>query len=89
MFQCEDPLTLKALEGMIKIVVKFKKQIRGVCHHHHYSFIHNTSLTKYETKLTNSLLAVLTKLRVAQLVKKFPAFHGTQRPITAFTRARH
>ena len=32
---------------------------------------------------------LLEKLTVSQLVKKFPAFHGTRRFITAFTRARH
>ena len=33
--------------------------------------------------------ALLKKLRVPQLAKKFPAFHGTRRFITAFTRACH
>jgi hypothetical protein len=32
---------------------------------------------------------LLEKLTVCQLVKKFPAFYGTQRFITAFTFARH
>jgi hypothetical protein len=32
---------------------------------------------------------VLEKLIVDQLVKKFPAFHGTRRFITVFTRTRH
>jgi hypothetical protein len=32
---------------------------------------------------------ILEKLTVSQLVKKFPAFYGTWRFITAFTRARH
>jgi hypothetical protein len=32
---------------------------------------------------------LLEKLTVSQLVKKFPAFYGTQRFITAFTTARH
>jgi hypothetical protein len=32
---------------------------------------------------------LLEKLTVPQLVKKFPAFYGTQRFITAFTTARH
>ena len=32
---------------------------------------------------------LLEKLTVTQLVKKFPAFYGTRRFITAFTRARH
>ena len=33
--------------------------------------------------------SVLEKLTGMQLVKKFPAFHGTRRFITAFTSARH
>jgi len=32
---------------------------------------------------------LLEKLTVSQLVKKFPAFYGTRRFITAFTSARH
>jgi hypothetical protein len=32
---------------------------------------------------------VLEKLTGSQLVKKFPAFHGTQRFITAYTSSRH
>jgi len=32
---------------------------------------------------------LLDKLADFQLVKKFPAFYGTRRFITAFTRARH
>jgi hypothetical protein len=32
---------------------------------------------------------LLEKLTVSQLVKKFSAFYGTRRFITAFTRARH
>jgi hypothetical protein len=32
---------------------------------------------------------ILEKLTVSQIVKKFPAFYGTQRFRTAFTRARH
>jgi hypothetical protein len=32
---------------------------------------------------------LLEKLRVFQLFKKFPAFYGTQRFITALTRAYH
>jgi hypothetical protein len=31
----------------------------------------------------------LEKLTVSQLIKKFPIFYGTQRFITAFTRACH
>jgi hypothetical protein len=41
----------------------------------------------WTTKLT-PCSRVLEKLTVAYLVKKFPAFYGTRRFITAFTRAR-
>jgi hypothetical protein len=33
--------------------------------------------------------SLLEKLTVSQLVKKFPAFYGTRKFITAVTRARH
>jgi len=33
--------------------------------------------------------ALLEKLIGSQIVKKFPAFHGTRKFITAFTSARH
>jgi len=32
---------------------------------------------------------LLEKLTVTQLVKRYPAFYGTRRFVTAFTRARH
>jgi hypothetical protein len=42
----------------------------------------------YDKQLTNSMEQVLLeKLRVPQLVKKFCAFYGTRRFVTAFTRA--
>jgi hypothetical protein len=40
-------------------------------------------------KLTPCSRDFLEELIVAQLVKKFPAFHGTRRIIIVFTRARH
>jgi hypothetical protein len=40
-------------------------------------------------KLTPWSRGLLEKLTVSQLIKKFPAFYGTRRFITAFTRARH
>ena len=46
----------------------------------------NTLLTYLLTPLSRVLLENLTGL---QLVKKFPAFYGTRRFITAFTSARH
>jgi hypothetical protein len=39
--------------------------------------------------LTPWSTVLLEKLTGSQLVKKFPAFYGTRRFITAFTRARH
>ena len=39
--------------------------------------------------LTSRSRALLEKLTGSQLVKKFPAFYGTRRFITAFTSARH
>jgi hypothetical protein len=48
------------------------------------------SLTDWLTDwLTPCSRALLEKLTVPQLVKKFPAFYGSRRFITAFTRARH
>ena len=38
---------------------------------------------------TNTIIILLEKLIGSQLVKKFPAFYGTRKFITAFTRARH
>jgi len=39
--------------------------------------------------LTPLKRVLLEKLTGSQLVKKFPAFYGTRRSITAFTSARH
>ena len=39
--------------------------------------------------LTYSMVLLLEKLTGLQLVKKFPAFHGTRRFITALTSVRH
>ena len=52
------------------------------------------TLTNLLTYLLTYLLTpwsrvLLEKLTGLQLVKKFPAFYGTQRFITAFTSARH
>jgi hypothetical protein len=41
------------------------------------------------TKLTPWSRGLFEKLTVSQLVKKFSAFYGTRRFMTAFTRARH
>jgi hypothetical protein len=48
----------------------------------------NILTNKQTNNLTPWNRVLLEKLRVPQLVK-FPAFYGTRRFITAFTRARH
>jgi len=45
--------------------------------------------SKYPYLLTPLSRVLLEKLTGFQLLKKFPAFYGTQRFITAFTTARH
>jgi len=47
------------------------------------------SLRKHTYLLTAWSRALLEKLTGSQLVKKFSAFYGTRRFITAFTSARH
>jgi len=42
-----------------------------------------------QTEETQTRRRVFSKLTVTQLGKKFPAFYGTRRFITMFTRARH
>ena len=44
---------------------------------------------EYITKLTQWSRVLLEMLTIFQLVKKFSTFYGTQRLITAYTRARH
>jgi hypothetical protein len=44
--------------------------------------------TDIDNKLTAWSRVLLEKLADRQLVKKFPAFYGTRRFITAFTKAR-
>ena len=46
-------------------------------------------LINWSALLTSWCRVVLEKLTGLQLVKKFPAFHGTRRFITAFTSVRH
>ena len=49
----------------------------------------SVSRTLYSHLLTPWCRVLLEKLTVLQLVKKFPAFHGTRRSITALTSVRH
>jgi len=50
--------------------------------------ITNTSLERY-CNINLLYIEILEKLTVTQLVKKFPAFYGTESFITVFTRGRH
>jgi hypothetical protein len=51
---------------------------------------HNLTITYLLTYLLTPWSTVLPeKLKSPELLKKFPAFYGTRRFITAFTRARH
>jgi hypothetical protein len=56
---------------------------------YHLSLSWPTGLTDLFTYLLIPWSKVLEKPTGSQLVKKFPAFHGTRRFITAFTKARH
>ena len=52
--------------------------------------VYCTSLLTYLlTYLLQGAIVLLEKLTGFQLVKKFPAFYGTRRFITAFTSTRH
>jgi hypothetical protein len=51
-----------------------------------YIYMYKDLLCTYLPSWTRDLCE---KLVVAQLVKKFPAFHGTRRFITVFVRIRH
>ena len=50
---------------------------------------HHQDARDYTYLLTPWCRVLLEKLTVLQLVKKFPAFHGTRRFITALTSVRH
>ena len=68
--------------------------VRGNKHHHHFDkqvvYVAYINLTlKYTYLLTPWYRVLLEKLTGLQLVKKFPAFHGTRRFITALTTVRH
>jgi len=55
----------------------------------HCTFIATCNSSACTCLLTACSTVLLEKLTCFQLVKKFPAFHGTWRFITAFTTARH
>ena len=52
-------------------------------------FINSSTTTTTTTTTTPCCRVLLQKLTGLQLVKKFPAFHGTRRFITALTSVRH
>ena len=69
------------MQGIINI--KLKKKVRLVPKILHWPLVLRTYL------LTPWCRVLLEKLTGLQLVKKFPAFHGTRRFITALTSLRH
>ena len=64
-----------------------KRNWRTLKRHKGYSTSHYSALLTY--LLTPWCRVLLEKLTGLQLVKKFPAFHGTRRLITALTSVRH
>ena len=69
-------------KSYIRIVLIFAVEWRT----QHGYVIHNPGLTNFSPYLLTPWCRVLVeKLTVLQLVKKFPAFHGTRRFITALT----
>jgi len=75
-------------------IMKLRRQMfvnpsRG---HHNHKYVIHREATKYKMDtyfLTPWCRVLLEKLTGLQLVKKFPAFHGTRRFITALTSVRH
>jgi hypothetical protein len=79
------------LESAIRRVQANKKglQFSG----RHQILVYADYVNLLDESITNLLTTwsrrLLEKLTVSKLVKKFPAFYGTRRFITAFKRARH
>jgi len=69
------------------VTTGFKSQARCTVLCHYITSIALTYSLIYH--LLNLSSRVLEKLTGSQLVKKYPAFYGTQRFITAFTSVRH
>jgi hypothetical protein len=67
-----------------------KKKLREECEYVLQADSASVSVPSYLTYLLTPWSRVLLeKLTSSQLAKKFPAFYGTRRFITAFTSARH
>ena len=74
-----------------RIITRLYIYIYIYIYKHTHTYLLTYSLTHSLThllKLTPWSRALLEKLTGSQLVKKFPAFYGTRRFITAFTNAR-
>jgi len=78
-------VVLRAAAWVVCTVRMAHGTIRTV-HTTHAAALKTTLLTYLFTPWSRGLLEQLTGL---QLVKKFPAFHGTRRFITALTNVRH
>jgi hypothetical protein len=80
--------------SLSELIINFLAQIlgRGIDQSQDFCLHAITSSTTRCTiyyLLTPWCRVLLEQLTSLQLVKKFPAFHGTRRFITAFTRVRH
>jgi hypothetical protein len=70
----------------------FRDENRGCKERHNLLITHpfsELSANNAKNQLTPWSKVLFEKLTVTQLVKKFPAFYGTQGFITVFTTARH
>ena len=85
--------TSKIRRRSYSLLLSLRAYIRIAFHVIPHSFSLNTSILTRAHLLTSLLTpwcrVLLEKLAGLQLVKKFPAFYGTRRFITAFTSFRH
>jgi len=88
--QTEQLAILKALQHTVNIHVEDKMVTVYTDSRMTLDSLKNTNIhTALTYLLTPRCRVLLEKLTGLQLVKKFPAFHGTPRFITALTRVRH
>jgi hypothetical protein len=77
-----EKITLKEMSVLLNDIINFKDYMALVVDE-------SNSCVKHTYLHTPWSRVLLEKLTGLQLVKKFPAFYGTRRFITALTSARH
>ena len=83
-------LETKMLGGDLPLKLCYRRYVCRSVQSHHIIRLHAEGFTSNFTNLLTPWCRVLLeKLTGLQLVKKFPAFHGTRRFITALTSFRH